>query len=404
MKYKRNLGERYTPLFFLNACAAGGLALIFLLYLSRLSDHNAPSILSFLVLRNLITSGGGIPLVVTGLCGAGFLFFAYEYVQLLLWNVRHYKLWQRTAAFTPFQNGPHQAMLAAIPLSFSLGLHLLCLAAGIFVPTIFEYSDFLSPLAFIALGFLVYQTGMISFSSLLKPLLQEGQEGTTPPLPHPFGLALCLLAFAMIGLDFSTLALFSHTVFTALIGTFGTLFCLLSMAFIIIGPGLPSLRRGLMAGPTAERFHVLLLLLCLAGLSVLDLYRLQLCMIHSFSGADDPIGTFLLWSLAFLSLGLIALLACATLPNREALRAMLTGKTFSAGAYSLVLACLSILVTGEFLINDALAQMGTIERDGILYWLFYGLFAAFHAVAIYLFLKLNKKLFYPVKQSKEHTP
>ncbi|MDD2324959.1 MAG: hypothetical protein PHW63_02960 [Alphaproteobacteria bacterium] len=398
MKYKRNLGERYSPLFFLNACAAAAIALGFVLYLTWLSPHDAPSLLSASLLFDQVKSGNSLHLLAALLPAAGFLYFTYDFIQLALWNQRHLSLWQQTAAHNVFVKSTAATIQVAQLVCFLCGLQMLYFAMAVFLPLAFEYSDFLSPFGLAVLGWAAYRTGSLykdHFILPLRPPVNPAMPQMVQQAPHPVGLSLFLCAFSLIGFSFANIALFSHTQLVPFIGYIGASLALLIVLLLTIAQALPALRSSLVSAtaPLAEKVLSLLLTACALTLTAATLHHLRICLVFSFAGATDIIGTFVLWTTTLLLIGLITGLALTLYPTQAALRSILAVPSFSVSTYGFVLILMAIAVSLFFFVADALVPMGLIERDSTLFWGLQLLVLALHASAIVLYLKLNRKLF-----------
>jgi hypothetical protein len=101
MPLRRNLGEAYSPLYFLAALGNGGLAITFFVYLQFMVPHRDTPLVTFEAIAAQLSLGYPMVFGLIILAMAGILYFTYRFVRMLVWNLVEYRTFRRTGATRP---------------------------------------------------------------------------------------------------------------------------------------------------------------------------------------------------------------------------------------------------------------------------------------------------------------
>ena len=390
MKYRRNLGDHYTPLYFLNALAAGGLAVSFFMFLSLLTLRNGLSAVTFFTLYDAaINTGPGFSLLALVGC-LGTAFFSYEFVQLLLWNHRHLKVWEKTESASSLKNSAGAHHLMAIPLTIAFSLNLVVAYASAFIPYAWRLREWLFPVLFVAFVWAALRA--------FKPYFADMSVATAATPKDSLGRVLTSATFSLLGYGFSTLAMFSGIKLTVLIGYLSASFCLIAAVFVLFAGLLAALKER----PSSEETGRLWLALPALTLFGLCCYRLRGSLAANFYADQVPAMNFTFFSALFLVQVFLGLVLWASTKHDINYRQTQTGKEAILRSYILVGTGSALVVLGHYLINDGLVRIDLFTGHSIGYWFAYLPFVALQLVSLRLFLKTNKQLFSP--QVKRQTP
>src|SRR5512146_1438556 len=89
---RRDLGEQYSPLYFLASLVKGGRAVAFFIWLNFLVPHP----------KNPI------------------VFFGVRHLRLLLWNIREYAAFRKTSAYARLRQSNAEVTLMGLPLALTM--------------------------------------------------------------------------------------------------------------------------------------------------------------------------------------------------------------------------------------------------------------------------------------------
>lgn len=150
-----NLGDKYSPMYFLASLGSGGLAVSFFLYLNFLIPHKGVEmvsidhILPFLQKGNIISALIAAAMIMT-------LFFIYKHFELLIWNIKEYSKFKRSEAFFKLKKTNGEVSLMAMPLTFGMSMNAVFVLAALTVPGLYDIIEYIFPLALVC--FLLLRT------------------------------------------------------------------------------------------------------------------------------------------------------------------------------------------------------------------------------------------------------
>jgi hypothetical protein len=146
---RKNLHDKYIPMYHLGALGSGGLAISFFLYLNFLLPHET-GIISFDQLWPVIT--GPMTMKAFWVSACLFIVFALAaiHIALIVWNTREFSLYKKTEAYAKLRNSSAEISLMAVPLTQAMTVNVLFVTGSLLVPGLWEYIEYLFPLAMLA--------------------------------------------------------------------------------------------------------------------------------------------------------------------------------------------------------------------------------------------------------------
>ncbi len=227
----KNLEKNYSPLFFLSALGNGGLTVAFFVFFMFMMPHpDSPiatldSVLAYLKEAPFYA----IPLTILGY--ALMLYYAYNHVRLLIWNIREYRLFKKTSAFDKIKESNKEVTLMTIPLTLTMTINVMFVLGAMLVPGLWGFVEWLFPFAFLA--FLA--TGVYSLTIFYKyysNLLIKGHFKHS--MNNSLSQMLSSFAFAMNAVGFAAPAAMSENMLIVPAASFCAIFFLVISALLAI--------------------------------------------------------------------------------------------------------------------------------------------------------------------------
>ncbi|SDR16121.1 hypothetical protein [Pseudovibrio sp. Tun.PSC04-5.I4] len=389
MRYLSNLGERYSPLYFLSSVGAGGLAISFFMYLMWMTPHKGSSIANFATLTSAF-NGGSIAMQAMIIAAVlGVIVFSALHFRLLVWNFSEFGKWKKTKVFEGFKNSNAESQLMTIPLALAMSVNVSFIAGALFVPGLWGIREILFPfslLAFAAIGVL----GFRIYLDFISRVLTEG--GYECAKNNSLGQMLSVFAFAMIGVGFSAPAAMSHTKAIAAIGIAGS--ALFIGAAIVMGTiklilGFRSMMEHKAAGETTPTLWIIIPFLTVVGIAI---YRIKMSLFHNFDTPVTAGGIYVFLISLFAIQILFGLIGWSVMKRVGYFERWITGPEKSPGSYALVCPGVALFVFGNFVINAGLVKIGVVASMSVTYFALYAPLIAIQVVTVWLFFKLNSKM------------
>jgi hypothetical protein len=395
MFLRKNLGENYSPLYFLAALGNGGLAVSFFIYLMFLVPHPETPIVTFHAIVPVLRDGG---LLVQGsilVALAAILIFAVRHFLLLAWNIREYRRFTKTAGYTRLKAGNGEVALMAIPLTLAMSINVGFVLGGVFVPGIWGVVEYLFPFTlagFLAIGLYALRI----FGTFFSRVLTEGNFNCARN--NNLSQMIAIFAFTMVGVGFAAPAAMSQHITIAALGAFGSIFFISTavllglVAFVL---GFRSMLEHGIDQETSASLWIILPILTLIGISFV---RLSHGLHHHFDSHSGPATIFVLTS-AFVSLQLLfGGLGYMVMRRVGYYREFVSGSGKSPGSYALICPGVAFFVFGMFFIHPGLMQSGVIERFSLAHWLLIAPLTLVQVQTIRVMLQLDRKLLRPESQ------
>lgn len=386
----RNLGERYSPLYFLAALGSGGLVVSFFMWLMAWVPHPGKPVPVF---EDIVTALVGGPFVQqVAIVGGwlGIVGFTAMMLRLLFWNLREAAGWRKTAAYVALRESNDETRLLAAPLATAMAVNGGFILGLVFVPGLWSVVEYLFPLAmlaFLAIG--VWALRLLG--DFWGRILTRG--GFDCSRNNGFSQLLPSFALAMIGVGLAAPAAMSQTPWVAGVSYitssfFITMALVLGVIMLVIG-----LRAMMEHGADAESAPSLWVVVPILTVVGIALMRQNHGLGVHFGSHGTPAGTFTMLT-TFLSLQLaFALFGSVVMRRQGYFGRFVGGSERSAGSYVLVCPGVAMAVILQFFINQGLVGVGLIDKFGVAYWLLTALPLMVQAATIWLVFTLNAKHF-----------
>ncbi len=281
---KKNIGKEYTPLFFLSALGNGGLTVAFFIFFMFMTPHPDTPIATFDSVWPYLSSGPIATRVLSALCYTFMLFFAFRHIKMLAWNIREYRQYKTTKAYSDLKGSNNEITLMAIPLTLTMTINVFFVLGAMLVPGLWSVIEYLFPFAFLAfLG-----TGICSlmiFYRYFSSVLIKGNFKHSAN--NSLGQMISSFAFAMNAVGFAAPAAMSSNSFIVGISAFCSLFffsiaILLAINNFVIGFH-AMLAQGISREGSAS-IWILIPILTLLGITTIRLNHAFHFLFHSDSG------------------------------------------------------------------------------------------------------------------------
>lgn len=383
-----DLGNSYTPQYFLAALGAGGIAVSFFLYLMFWIPHPGQTVPVFEDVARAYADGSWLLRGMIALAYAGVAFFALLHIRLMVWNIRQFIAWRRTPAFAQLKSGNGETLLMTVPLALAMSVNVGFIAGLLFVPGLWSVVEYLFPLALIAFaGIGVYALSLIG--AFLGRVLTSG--GFDCARNNSFSQVMAAFTFAMVAVGLAAPASMSGAPLTVALSYTASSFFLAAATLVGAVGIVLGFRSMLENGANDEAAPSLLVVIPFATVAGIALMR-QAHGLHGqfevHAGAADSF-TLLTWLLAIQVL--FGLLGLGVLRRQGYIGRFITGPAKSVGSYALVCPAVALSVLLQFYINKGLVEVDLISKFSAAYWMFTAVALAFQALSIWLVVRLNSR-------------
>ncbi len=401
---QKNLGERYTPIYFLASLGNGGLAISFFIYLNFMVPHPNTPIITFDVLAQFM-AGASLPIqaLILGAM-AGILFFAVRHFWLLAWNLREYALYRKTAAFDKLRQSNNESKLIGMPLALAMSVNVSFAAGAAFVPGLWNIVEYLFPvamLAFLSVGILALRIFLGFFSRILaNPEFDCSYNNSLAQLK-------AILTFGLVGVGFSAPAAMSVTPATVTVSIIGGLFfmsiaAVFGLIWFILG-----FRSMLAHGISKESsvsLWIPLPILTVLGVGIIRVLRGLAFLFHvpadavNIAAARAQVfseGIFV-WTIVIMTLQILfALLGYAVMRRVGYFETFVYGPRRSVDSYALICPGTAMFVFGMFFLHLGLVRTDLLDKFSLPYFIILVPLIASQLFAIRTLMRLDEKLLTP---------
>lgn len=385
---KKNM-VAYSPLYFLNALGAGGLAVSFYMYLMWMTPHQGSPIPSFQTLSTALSDGSGLTQTIAVLGLFGVAVFSLIHLWLLTWNLQRFREWRKTDASQALRKANAETQLMTVPLTLAMTVNVAFILGAVFIPNVWETREVLFPFALIA--FLVIGIHALRiYLAFLSRVLTDG--GFDCGKNNSLGQMISIFAFSMVGVGFSSAAALSHNQATVSLGFLGAVFFVstaIVLGIIKLVLGFRAMMEHKADAETTPTLWIIIPILTVLGIAI---YRLKMGLMHTFDVKTAPaeITVFLITILSIQTL--FGLIGWSVMKRVGYMARWVYGDEKSAGAYALICPGVALFVWGNFVINVGLVRTGLIDFMSWGYALLYLPLIYLQAITVSLFFRLNRKM------------
>ncbi len=404
---RNNLGESYTPVYFLAALGNGGMAVAFFIYLNFLVPHPNTPIITFDGLVPYITGDNlAISILILGAM-AGIGFFAIRHFWLLIWNLREYSRYRSTTSFEKLRQSNGESKLIGLPLTLAMTVNMSFAAGAAFVPSLWNVVEYLFPvamLAFLAVGIMALRIFIDFFSRILaNPEFDCTHNNSLAQLK-------AVLTFGLVGVGFSAPAAMSLNQATVTASIIGSLFfvsvaSVLGLLWFILG--FRSMIAHGINKESAVSLWIPLPILTVLGVAGIRILRGMSFLFYVPADAVNPTAMrtqflnepILIWTaLIYSVMILFAVLGYAVMKRVNYFETYVSGPERSADSYALICPGTALFVFGMFFLNMGLVRNGLLDKFSITYFILLAPMVIAQLFAIRTMLRLDAKLLRPTAE------
>ncbi|MAQ84638.1 MAG: hypothetical protein CMH12_15540 [Maritimibacter sp.] len=383
--------DTYSPLYFLAALGAGGLAVTFFMYLMFWVPHPGRPVPIFEDIVAAFRTGTPVVQGMIVVAMAGIAVFAVLHFKSLFWNLRQYGALRKTDAFRKIKTSNAETQLLAMPLALAMGVNTGFILGLVFVPGLWTVVEYLFPfamIAFLAIGVLALRM----IGDFLGRVLAKG--GLFDMTAHnSFAQLLPAFALTMVAVGFAAPAAMSTAPLVQGISLVGSTFFGMAGIVYAVVAAITGFNAMLHYGTARESGPTLMIIVPL--LTVLGIMALrQDHGLHVSFDAHAQAADTLVFLTRMLSVQVVFLLLGLAVMNKQGyLSSFVFGTETSAGSYALVCPGVAMSVMLQFWINKGLVANDLVAKFSTGYWALTAIALAFQVAMIWLVFRLNRRHF-----------
>lgn len=365
---QQSAAERnWSPLYFLAALGAGGLAITFFMYLMFWVPHPGQPVPVFEDIMGYFGTATplGQSMVIAAMAGIGV--FAVLHFYLMVWNLRHYFAFRRSEAHDALCKTNAETQLKAMPLALAMTINVSFIVGLVFVPQLWSVVEYLFPAAiaaFVAVGVFAFKLLGRFFGRVLTG------GGFDPKANNSFAQLLPAFTLSMVGVGLAAPAAMSTTqwiVATSL--TLSTFFVMASVILTVVALVLaiwPMLEHGT-APEGAPTLMVVVPILTVLGIAFLRMDH----GLHTQFEVYGTAGETLVFLTRIVAVQVLFLLLGGLVLRRQkyAQTFLTAGGKRSPGSYALVCPGVALSVMWHFWVHKGLVAAGVIAKFSAAYWI-----------------------------------
>lgn len=385
-----DLKEKYSPMYFLAALGAGGLAVSFFMYLNFLVPHKGVPMITADILFPKIAQGNLISFLIV-LAFAGIVFFAFKHIELLIWNIKEYNKFKQTEAFEKLKTSNAEVSLMAIPLTYSMAINVMFVLGATFVPGLWSIIEIMLPLALLGfLGVGIY--GLRIYAEYFTRLIVKGDFNYEAN--NNFSQLVAIFAFSMIAVGFAAPGAMSHNIVVSAFGIFGAIFfgiIAVSLAMVKIVLALRDILEHGVGKETSVSLWIMIPILTVLGITFI---RVTFGFTHNFLGLDAPSNwfLFLLTSSIFALQLIFGYIGYKVMKQVGYFEDYIHGDAKSPASFAIICPGVAFFVFGVFFLIMGLVFNGIVLMYSPVFFILLAMLAVVQAITIKVFFKLEKKL------------
>jgi hypothetical protein len=386
----KHSNQIYSPLYFLAALGAGGLAVTFFMYPMFMIKHPDTPLVTFMHIWPLLTGDDPVTSILLGLDLLAIAVLALMHFRLLLWNINSYRRFRRTIAFENLRRSNAEVSLMAIPLTLAMTINVSFILGAVFVPGLWHYVEYMFPFAiagFLAVG--IYALKILG--EYFARLFINGDFDFVEN--NNLTQMLAIFALVMIAVGLAAPGAMSHYPVVNAIGIGLSIFFLslaLLLALVKFVLGFQSILHHGLSEAASPSLWISIPILTLVGITII---RLNFGLHHGFDQPLDTPGMFVLTT-AVISLQLVfGLIGYLVMKRMGYFRDYLHGDKSNASSFALVCPGVAFFVFGMFFITFGLVKTGLIDHLGMAYFVFLAPLVFIQVKTIGTLFVLNRKIF-----------
>ena len=363
----KRFNGKYDPVYFLASLGNGGLAITFFMYLMFLIKHpNTPMPLFediFIVLKG----GNILNTIVTSLALIGIVFFTFQNLKYLIWNIKEYSVFKKTEAFLILKNSNAEVSLMTIPLALAMTINVLIVFAVVFIPNLWNFVEYMFPVA-IFLFLLIGIYALKIFGEYFSRIIINGDFDFDKN--NNLSQMVSVFAFIMIAAGFSGPAAMSKIKAVSALSMFLTLLFASTALFILFIKTAISFKSILEKGISKESAPGFLILIPILTISGIIIVRMTAGISHNLlHSKPDTILLFVVLSVIISIQGLVAFVGSLILKKTGYMAEFVHGKNINSQSFALICPGVAFIVLSMFFIHWGLVKNALVEQFSIIYYL-----------------------------------
>ncbi|MDT9546510.1 MAG: hypothetical protein HQ516_02555 [Chlorobium sp.] len=389
MALRKNLGDSYSPIYFLSALGNGGLAISFFMFLMFMIPHEGRPIPVFEDVASALLQGALPRQMLTVASLLGIVWFAWRHYRLLFWNISEYVTFRRTDTFAHLRQSDAEVQLMALPLTYAMGINVMFVLGAIFVPGLWGVVEYLFPAAMVAFLAVGVYAGII-FQGFFSRVIAYG--GFDCEKNNSLSQMLSIFAFSMVGVGFSAAAAMSHNPVTSGLGIILATFItgiVMTMGIIKIVLGFRSMLQN---GINYEASVSLWIIIPILTIVAITINRISMGLTHNFGADIHPWFHIIVFTLFIGVQLLFGLLGYGVMKELGYFGEFINGDGKSPVSYAAICPGVALFVLANFLVNKGLVAAGVVEKFSLVYFLLYVPMLALQVQTILVMLRLDRKL------------
>lgn len=384
----KNLGEKYSPLYFLAALGFGGMAVFFFMAFMHLTPHPGTMMPTFETIQDAFGSGDAFMKAVIVIGYIGMISMLVIHFRLLVWNFREFNIFRGTEAYAKLRESNTEVTLMAIPLTLGMSINGIFVAAMALVPGLTNIMQSLLPFALLAYG----SVGVVAMYFMTRYLRRIIGAGFDFEQNGGLNQLLASFAFAMVSVGIAAPAAMADATWVKLIALLASLFfaaisVLLLLVFLPLG-AMSMMRYGLSLQNSATLW-LPVPMLTLWGITFLrNRHAIQGLQDLGPAGPQDHQSTsiwVMLWlagiimtQLTFLGLGHIVMV------KNGFYKDYVFGKDIaSPAAFTLVCPGVGLSVVSMFFLRNGLIGNGLLAEGSFLFYAYLAGVAVIAAITLW---------------------
>ncbi len=385
-----NLRERYSPMYFLAALGAGGLAVSFFIYPMFLLPHPDTPMVTFNHLWPALTAGGNpLTSALIGIDLAAIILFAVLHFWLLAWNLREFKLFRQTDAYKKLLTSNAEISLMAVPLTLAMTINVAFVLGAVFVPNLWSVVEWMYPgaiAAFLAVGIYALRILGAYFTRLfVHAQFDFAENNSLAPMVSIFALAMVAVGLAAPG------AMSHHREINAIAMVLSIFFASAAILLLLIKIvlGFDAILRHGIQPQAAGSLWIVIPILTLLGITWI---RWSMGLSHHFGNTNHPTD-LLLFTTVVVSLQVIfGLIGYAVMKKLNYFADYAGGAKSNAGAFALICPGVAFFVFGMFFISFGLVMPKLVGAGSWMYYLLMVPLIAVQLKTIQVYFRLFGKM------------
>lgn len=388
---KRNLGEDYTPTYFLAALGNGGLAVTFYMYLHFLVPHKGTPMAIFPSWRAVFDGSIAGMKVLVAVALLGIVVMAFRHYHLLIWNLREYTAFKKTPAYQSLRTSQSAISIATIPLTLAMSVNVFFVLGGVFVPGLWDIVEYLFPAALL-MFLLIGVYALRIFVNFATHNLTTGSFDCARN--NSLSQMIAIFAFAMVAVGFAAPAAMSQTLVTSVVGMIGSLFFLTVTVMFGMQQSVLGFRSMLEHGIDHKNSPSLWIIVPIVTLIGISVVRLSHGLHVNLNVHTDPGEQFVVL-IVFISIQLIfGAMGYFVMKQVGYFRDYVNGDGRLPGAYALICPGVALFVFGMFVVHMGLIRIGLFGKFSIPHFVLLALLVYLKIRTLIVLWKLDRKLLF----------